>query len=150
MRAMEQALPAIEGLTPGILWTTLFGLVCIGGIIVLGDKVAEVFRKRNKRKADQRAEDDGTIQGQLDKISKRLDAIDEYIKESDTKFARDNRRLNSLEKNVDHIEKGINALARAELAHIQHDLTGNHTDNLGKAEREITNYLTKKEENDDD
>lgn len=140
-----QNLPAVEGLTPMILWYTFVGVVGIGGLIVLYGKVMEVFQKHRKNKEDAKAKEDGTIQGQLDKINKRLDTIDDYIRESDKKFDRDNRRLNSLEANVAHIEKGINALARAELAHIQHDMTGNHTDNLGQAEREITNYLTRKE-----
>lgn len=140
-----QNLPAVEGLTPMILWYTFVGVVGIGGLIVLYGKVAEVFQKRRKNKEDAKAKEDGTIQGQLKEINKRLDTIDDYIRESDKKFDRDNRRLNSLEANVAHIERGINALARAELAHIQHDMTGNHTDNLGQAEREITNYLTRKE-----
>lgn len=139
-----QTLPTVEGLSPVILWYTLVGLVGLGGLVVLGDKVMDVFRKHKQKKEDMKAKEDGTIQGQLDKISKRLDTIDEYIKESDRKFDRDNRRLNVLEGNVRHIEAGINALARAELAHIQHDLTGNHSDNLGKAETEIMNYLTQR------
>lgn len=143
---MQNALPAVEGLTPTILWYTFVGIVGIGGLIVLYGKVMEVFQTRRKNKEDAKAKEDGTIQGQLDKINKRLDTIDDYIRESDKKFDRDNRRLNSLEANVAHIERGINALARAELAHIQHDMTGNHTDNLGQAEKEITNYLTKKED----
>ena len=143
---MQNALPTVEGLTPLILWYTFVGVVGIGGLIVLYGKVVEVFQKRRKDKEDAKAKEDGTIQGQLKEINKRLDTIDDYIRESDKKFDRDNRRLNSLETNVAHIEKGINALARAELAHIQHDMTGNHTDNLGQAEKEITNYLTKKEE----
>ena len=143
---MQNALPTVEGLTPLILWYTFVGVVGIGGLIVLYGKVVEVFQKHRKNKEDAKAKEDGTIQGQLKEINKRLDTIDDYIRESDKKFDRDNRRLNSLETNVAHIEKGINALARAELAHIQHDMTGNHTVNLGQAEKEITNYLTKKEE----
>lgn len=139
-------LPTVEGLSPQILWYTFAGIVAICGLIILGDKVLDIFRKRRKDREDERAKGDGTIQSQLKEINKRLDTIDDYIRESDKKFDRDNRRLNSLEANVAHIEKGINALARAELAHIQHDMTGNHTDNLGQAEKEITNYLTKKEE----
>ncbi len=146
---MQNALPTVEGLTPLILWYTFVGVVGIGGLIVLYGKVVEVFQKHRKNREDAKAKEDGTIQGQLKEINRRLDTIDDYIRESDKKFDRDNRRLNSLETNVAHIEKGINALARAELAHIQHDLTGNHGDNLGRAETEITNYLTKKEDDHD-
>jgi len=139
---MEQTVQALEGLSPIIWWHFIIGAVAFCGLIVLWDKVMDVFRKRRKEKDDAKAKEDGTIQGQLNRISDRLDAIDDYIKESDKKFERDNRRLNALEGNVSHIEQGINALARAELAHIQHDITGNHTDNLGRAETEITDYLT--------
>lgn len=139
---MEQTVQALEGLSPIIWWHFIIGAVAFCGLIVLWDKVMDVFRKRRKDKDDAKAKEDGTIQGQLNRISDRLDAIDDYIKESDKKFERDNRRLNALEGNVSHIEQGINALARAELAHIQHDITGNHTDNLGRAETEITDYLT--------
>lgn len=143
---MQNTLPMVEGLTPMIIWYTFAGLVGFGALIVLYGKVREVFKNIKEEKDNQKAKADGTIQAQLKEINSRLDTIDEYIRESDRKFDRDNRRLNSLESNVSHIEKGINALARAELAHIQHDMTGNHTDNLGLAEKEITNYLTKKEE----
>ena len=37
-------MPQVEGLTPEILWYTLVGLVGIGALIVLGDKVLDVFR----------------------------------------------------------------------------------------------------------
>lgn len=137
-------LPAIEGVTPGILWFTLIGLVGIGTIIVLADKVVDVFRKRRERKRNEESERDGTIQGQLNTISHHLDSIDEYIKESDRRFDRDNRRLNALEKQADDTNKGIKALARASLAHLQHDITGNHVDALKKAEDTITDYLTEK------
>lgn len=141
-----QTLPKIEGATPEVFWITFFGIVVIGTLYVLYGKVRETWRKEKAAKENSQAEKDGTIQGQLDKINRRLDSIDDYIRESDRKFDRDNRRLNKLESETEHISRGINALARAELAHIQHDITGNHTDNLGRAEREITDYLTKREE----
>lgn len=133
---------AIQWLANGGIWSTIIGLVAIGMLIVLADKVMDVFRKRKKRKEEEAAASDTTIQGQLREINKRLAKIDEYITESDRKFERDNRRLNTLEKDMEKMGSGINAIARASLAHIEHDLTGNHTDNLTKARTEITDYLT--------
>lgn len=136
-----QQLPAIEGITPVILWYTMIGLVGIGALIVLGDKVAKVFMDHKERKQNKEAERDGTIQGQLDRLS---ETITKYIKESDAKFDRDNRRLNALEKQAADTNKGIKALARASLAHLQHDITGNHVESLKNAEKTITDYLTEK------
>lgn len=139
-----QNLPSVEGLTPETLWWTFAGLVALGTLYVLYGKVRKTYRDEKAAKNDAQAEKDGTIQGQLNKISKRLADIESYMRESDERFERDNRRLNTLERDTEHISQGINALARAELAHLQHDITGNHTDNLGIAEREITDYLTRK------
>lgn len=139
---MQNTLPAVEGLTPFILWYTFAGIVAIGGLIVLYGKVVEVFQKHKKNREDAKAKEDGTIQGQLDKISKRLDSIDDYIKESDRRFDRDNQRLNALEEQNKDIRTGIKAIARASLAHLQHDITGNHVEALKEAESMITDYLT--------
>lgn len=139
---MQNTLPSVEGLTPLILWYTFIGVVGIGGLIVLYGKVVEVFQKHRKNREDAKAKEDGTIQGQLDKISKRLDSIDDYIKESDRRFDRDNQRLNALEEQNKDIRTGIKAIARASLAHLQHDITGNHVEALKEAESMITDYLT--------
>lgn len=137
-----QTLPTIEGLSPDIIWYTFVGLVGFGALIVLYGKVRTVFKDLKKDKDDERAKEDGTIQGQLDKISKRLDSIDGFIKEANQRFDRDNRRLNALEAQSDDISRGIRALARASLAHLQHDITGNHVETLKEAEGMITDYLT--------
>lgn len=134
-------LPSIEGITPVILWYTIVGLVGIGALIVLGDKVAKVFRDHKERKQNRDAERDGTIQGQLDRLSK---TITEYIQESNARFDRDNRRINALEKQAEDTNRGIKALARASLAHLQHDISGNHVERLKEAESMITDYLTER------
>ena len=141
MNVQATNLPAVEGLTPLVLWYTLIGLVGIGAIIVLFDKVAKVFRDHKERKQNKESERDGTIQGQLDRLS---DTITKYIQESDARVDRDNRRLNALEKQADDTNRGIKALARASLAHLQHDITGNHVDRLKDAEAMITDYLTER------
>ena len=43
----------IEGITLEALWTTLATLIAMGGIIVLWDKVRDVFRKRKRQKAEE-------------------------------------------------------------------------------------------------
>ena len=141
-----QNLPTVEGLTPVILWYTLVGIAGLGALVVLVDKVAEVFRRQRQRRETAQSREEGSFRSEVSGVCRRLDALEDQARESDRKLDRDNWRLNVLEIGVTDIERGINALARAELAHIQHDLTGNHSDNLGRAEKEITNYLTRKGE----
>ena len=63
-------MPTVEGLTPDILWYTLAGLVGIGALIILVDKVIEVFRK-HKRTAG------GTLITELEKQDARINAIED-------------------------------------------------------------------------
>lgn len=132
----------IEGITLEALWTTLGTLVAIGGIIVLYDKVKEVFKKRKRERAEEAAADDLTLNDRLDKISNKLDQIDDFMRETNERFDRDNRRLNMLEKHAEDTRNGIGALCRSSLAHITHDLTGNGVETLKKAQEEINEYLT--------
>lgn len=132
----------IEGVTLEALWTTIGTLIALGGIIVLWDKVKEVFRKRKQQRAEENAANDVTINDRLDKISHKLDQIDAFVHETDERFARDNRRLNTLEKQAEDTHKGIGALCRSSLAHINHDLTGNGIETLKRAQEEINEYLT--------
>ena len=135
-------MPALEGLTPTVLWITLFGLICLGSLVVLADKVAEVFRKRRKRIAERDAAQDTSLHVALREINRKLSGMDGFIQESDRKFDRDNRRLYELESKYEDINNGIRALCRSSLAHLNHDITGNHVDTLKDALNEINEYLT--------
>ena len=44
---VEQSLPSVEGLTPTIMWYTFVGVVGICALIILYDKVRDVFVKRS-------------------------------------------------------------------------------------------------------
>lgn len=43
---------AIEGITPSMLWTSLVVLVGLMALVVLGDKVMDVYRNAKKRKKE--------------------------------------------------------------------------------------------------
>lgn len=152
MQGIENTLPTVEGLSPVILWYTLVGLVGIGALIILYDKVRDVFRKRKAEKKNEEAEHDGTIQGQLDKMSKQIDGlktdINKKFGEYDTKFANDKqvldmhtRQLNEQQKHIDRLYSGQKAVCRGILALLNHSITGNSVDKLKKAQDLIQEYL---------
>lgn len=132
----------IEGITPDSLWISLSVLIGVGGIVILWDKVADVFRKHRERKNKEDIVHHAGIQEQLAAISEKLDNIDKFMQDTNEKFDRDNRRLNALEKQTMDTHNGIAALCRSSLAHINHDLTGNGIETLKKAQEEINEYLT--------
>lgn len=152
MNGTEQVLPAVEGLTPAILWYTFVGVVGICALIIMYDKVRDVFAKRRKEKKDQEAEHDGTIQGQLDKMNKQITEIQADLKkqfaEYDKKFAADKetldmhtRQINGQQSQIDRLAAGQKAACRGILALLNHEITGNSVDKLKTAKEKMEDYL---------
>lgn len=149
---MEEALPKVEGLTPTILWYTFVGIVGICALIILYDKVRDVFTKRRKERRDQEAEHDGTIQGQLDKMNRQMAEIQADLKkqfaEYDKKFAADKetlemhtRQINEQQIQIGKVYVGQKAQCRGILALLNHEITGNSVDKLKKAKEKMEDYL---------
>ena len=137
---------SVEGLTPEILWYTLIGLVGIGALVVLADKVAEVFRKRKERKAMETTPSeeiaDTISKAVLEKLEPRFEAID-------TKLANDKTRLDAHERALAHISEteqsnrdGFAAVAGALIAVLDHELHNGNTQQMEKARDELNHYLT--------
>lgn len=153
MQEPAQAIPAVEGLTPMILWYTLVGLVGIGALIILWDKVSEVFRKRKQRQQDKEQLVSGDITDRIaDKVEKKLEpkftAINRKFEEIDGKLSNDKsdiemhtRQLNAYESRVDRLERGNNALIHGVFALLGHSIDGNGVDKLKKSYGGMKNYL---------
>ena len=141
-------MPAIEGVTPDILWYTIIGLIGIGGVIVLSDKVMEVFRKKKERDKLKAQPEDSLA----DSIStKVLNKLEPRFSEIDKKLANDKVRLDEHaliigrhNGQLQTIEEGNKVLCRGILALLSHEINGNSDDKLKASQTEITNYLIEK------
>lgn len=145
---MQTQLPSIEGLTPSVLWITLFGLVCIGTLIVLGDKVLDVFRKKHERDRLKKEPEDKVAEAISTKVLAKLEP---RFKEIDRKLATDKSRLDehtrilgTHQDQLSNIEQGNKVLCRGILALLSHEINGNSNDKLKASQAEITNYLIDK------
>ena len=63
-------MPSVEGITPEILWYTLIGIVGIGALIVLADKIGDIVKKH-------RTTAGGTLVTELEKQDQRITSIEE-------------------------------------------------------------------------
>lgn len=143
-----QQLPAVEGLTPSILWYTIVGLVGIGALIVLVDKVADVFRKRKARQALATTPSEAFAETVSEKVKESLEP---RFQDIDRKLANDKlliedhtRKLAGQAAQIDAIEKGNKVLCRGILALLSHEINGNSDDKLRASQAEITDYLIDK------
>lgn len=153
METVAQELPKVEGLTPVILWYTLVGLVGIGALIILWDKVSDVFRKRKQRQRDQEQLAGQDITDRIavkveEKLEPKFTEINNKFAEIDVKLSNDKanidmhtRQLNAYESRVDKLENGNNALIHGVFALLGHSIDGNGMEKLKKSYGGMKNYL---------
>ena len=145
---MQTQLPAIEGLTPSVLWITLFGLVCIGTLIVLTDKVLDVFRKKHERDKLKKEPEDKLAENisakVLAKLEPRFSEIDRKLATDKSRLDEHTRILGTHQDQLANIEQGNKVLCRGILALLSHEINGNSDDKLKASQQEITNYLIDK------
>lgn len=138
----------VEGLTPEVLWYTLIGLVGIGGLIVLGDKVADVFRKRKEREMLKQQPEDklaDTISAKvLAKLEPRFSEIERKLATDKSRLDEHTRILGAHQDQLANIEQGNKVMCRGILALLSHEINGNSDDKLRASQAELTNYLIEK------
>lgn len=138
----------IEGITPDMLWTALIVLVGVGGLIVLGDKVMDVWRKHQARKQIS----SGPESQLAEAISKKvIEKMEPRFADIDRKFANDKqllethtRQIGELNKRVDGLETGQKAQCRGILALLNHELHNGNSDEMEAAKKGMDNYLIEK------
>ena len=136
----------IEGITPSALWTFLGVLLALCGVVVLIDKVADVWRKYKARK------EIGPESKIAEEISKKVIAnMKPQFDEIDKKFAHDKaeiekhaRQIAEIDRRVDSQDSGMKALCQGTLALLNHELHNGNSDEMEDAKKVIDTYLINK------
>lgn len=153
MESVEKALPAVEGLTPIVLWYTLVGLVGLAALFILYDKVRTIVMNRRKERQNEQQLAGQDITDRIaskveEKLAPKFTEINNKFSEIDEKLSNDKanidlhtRQLNAYEGRVDKLEKGNNALIHGVFALLGHSIDGNGIDKLKKSYGGMKNYL---------
>lgn len=145
----------VEGLTPEILWYTLIGLVGIASLIILADKVIDVFRKKHERNELKRRPTDAIANEisakVLEKMEPRFKAIEKklandklMIEDHTAKLAKMKDDITIANDEMTKLDAGNKVLCRGILALLSHEINGNSNDKLRASQQEITDYLIEK------
>jgi len=146
----EQQLPKIEGISPDMIWTFLVVLVGLMALVVLGDKVMDVFRNAMKRRRERREVNGQDITDRIaDKvIAKLTPTLDEKFEEINQRLDNDRtdidsheRRLNAQDDRVDRLDDDTRALLHGMSALLSHEVNGSNTEKLKRTQAAISNYL---------
>lgn len=137
--------PPIEGITPSYLWIFLYVAVGICALIILIDKVADVFRRRKQRKELDKPELAEEIAGKvMEKLRPDFDEIDRKLKSDNTRLDGHDRDIKTLYDRTDQDREGIRALVVGVLALLNHALHNGNTAELDDAQKALNKYLINK------
>lgn len=135
----------IEGITPQALWTALYVLVAVCGLIVLWDKVRAVFAGVRERKQAKRPELADEISDKvLKKLEPRFADIDRKLVNDKARIDEHTRAIDALSRRTDGLETGQRALCRGVMALLNFNLHNGNTDEMEKANNGINDYLIQK------
>lgn len=130
-----------------MLWTALIVLVGVGGLIVLGDKVMDVWRKHQARKKVNSPENklaEEISQMVIAKMEPRFADIERKFSNDKQSIETHTRQIGEINKRVDSLETGQKAQCRGILALLNHELHNGNSDEMEEAKKGMDNYLIEK------
>lgn len=139
-------MPAIEGFTPDMLWTAVKVIVGLCALVVLWDKVRDVFASAKKRKDAKRPElADEISEKVLEKLEPRFAEIDRKLANDKATIDGHTRQIESLNMRTDNQDTGLRALCHGMLALLDNaEKCGNGSQEITDAKKSFTNYLADK------
>ena len=140
---MEQ-IQAIEGITPGMIWTFVAVLVGLAALYVLYGKVRETYQKNKKMKDPENKLADEISARVLEKLEPRFAEIDKKLTNDKAMIDGHSRQIEALASRTDGNEDGVKALSRGVLALLNHTLHNGNTDELEHAQQALNDYLIEK------
>lgn len=157
MIKLAEQVQKIEGISPDMIWTFLVVAVGLMALIVLGDKVLDVYRNAKKRKKERTELEGQDITERiadkvLEKLTPTLDEkfgeINRQFEEVDRKLAADKEaielhtaQLNAQQGRVDRLDNDTRALLHGVSALLGHQVDGNSIDRLKRTNDAMKNYL---------
>lgn len=141
-------MPTVEGFTPTVLWTSLYGFFAICLLFLIGYKVYEaihtlVERRRQRKEAEQ--------PDFADKVSKKvITELAPRFEDIEKKLARDNMRLDDHERMINDIKgshkeihDGLSAICKFMLVISTYGNIGND-EKVKEASAELQKFLAEK------
>lgn len=141
-------MPTVEGLTPTILWWTLYGLIALGLLFLIGYRVYDAIRTISERRKQKREAEKPDF---ADKVSKKvIKELGPRLEEIESNLAKDKKRLENhelvitnMQSGQKEIHDGLSAIAKFMLVISNYGNLGNN-DSIRDASMELQKFLAEK------
>lgn len=141
-------MPSVEGFTPQILWTTLWGVFAICLLFLIVFKVYDAIhvireRQRNRSEAEKPDFAKKVSQEVIAELGPRLEAIERRVSQSENRLDAHDRTIASMTDGHKNTHEGLAAIAKFLLIFSAY---GNFTDNekVKEASVDLQKFLAEK------
>lgn len=141
-------MPTVEGFTPQILWTTLWGVFAICLLFLIVFKVYDAIhvireRKRNRLEAEKPDFAKKVSQEVIAELGPRLEAIERRVRQHDDRLEAHDRTLASMDGGYKDTHDGLAAIAKFLLTLSTYGDFGNN-EKVKEASVDLQKFLAEK------
>ena len=141
-------MPTVENFTPEILWTTIYGLLAIGLLFLIGYRVYDairtmVIRHKQRREAQEPDFAEKVSQKVIDKLEPRFKKIEENLDNDKSRLENHERALATIDLGHKEIHDGLSAICKFMLIISTYGNIGDN-DKVKEASADLQKFLAEK------
>lgn len=141
-------MPTVEGLTPSIIWTTLYGLIAFGLLFLIGYRVYDALhtiKERQKQRMEAEKPDfaEQVSQKVIDKLEPRFAEIEKNLDKDKHRLESHESLLTDMKNGQKEVHDGLTAICKFMLVISTFGNIGSN-EKVKEASAELQNYLAEK------
>ena len=141
-------MPTVEGLTPQIMWFTLYGFFAVCLLFLIGyrvyDAIHTLAERRRQKKASERPDFAEKVSKQLIKeLGPRLEKIESNLEKDKKRLETHEQLITSMQSGQKDIHEGLSAIAEFMLVVTNYGNLGD-SEEIKKASVDLQKFLAKK------
>ncbi len=141
-------MPSVEGLTPQILWFTLYGFFAVCLLFLIGyrvyDAIHTLAERRRQKKAAERPDFAEKVSKQVIKeLGPRLEQIESNLEKDKKRLETHETLITNMQSGQKDIHEGLSAIAEFMLVVTNYGNLGD-SDEIKKASVDLQKFLAKK------
>lgn len=138
-------MPTVEALTPGMVWTTLYGLLAFGLLFLIGYRVYDAIHTIHTRRAQRQEAQkpdfaDQVSQKVIDKLEPRFAEIEKNLDKDKKRLESHESLITSMKEGQDEIHEGLTAICQFMLVISNYGNIGDHNE-VKRASAELQKFL---------
>lgn len=110
-------MPTVEGFTPEVAWTTLYGFLALCLLFLIGFRVYDAFhtileRRRQKKESEKPDFAKKVSKQVIEELGPRLDDIEENLRKDKARLEAHERLIENMERGQSDVHDGLTAIAK--------------------------------------